>query len=194
MIIDALVEGLIDEAVARRIIVTSGHEFGVCYGKKGIGYIQQKIQKFNASAPRGLMLTLVDFMDTQLSCPPEVVQQWLPHRHPNMAFRVVVREIESWLLADREHFADFLHVSQSRIPQNPEQLDDPKQTVVNLARHSRSKHLREALIPNRTTSAPVGKLYVSEMISFIQNQWDVHVARNHSPSLNRCMSKLEGDR
>jgi len=191
MIMDALVEGLIDEAVARRIIVSSGHEFGVCYGKKGIGYIQQKIQKFNASAPRGLMLTLVDFMDTQLFCPPDVVHQWLPHRHPNMIFRVVVKEIESWLLADRVNFADFLHVSLSRIPANPEQLDDPKQTVVNLARHSRSKHIKEALMPGRATSAPVGKLYASEMISFIQNQWDVRVARGNAPSLNRCMSKLE---
>jgi len=192
MIVDALVEGLIDEAVARRIIVSSGHNFGICYGKKGIGYIQQKIQKFNASAPRGVMLTLVDFMDTRLGCPPEVLCNWLPQRHPNMIFRVVVREIESWLLADCDNFADFLHVPKNRIPTNPEQLNDPKQTVVNLARHSRSKHIRDALIPGCATSAPVGTLYTSEMISFIQTRWDVRVARRNAPSLNRCMNQLEG--
>lgn len=50
MYLNALVEGSLDEAVARRLIRDTGHQFGVCYGKRGIGYVRQKIQGFNKAA------------------------------------------------------------------------------------------------------------------------------------------------
>lgn len=191
MIIDALVEGITDEAVARKIIQATGHDFGVCYGKRGSGYIKKKVRLFNASMPRRPMLTLVDFMDTEAVCSPEVLSTWLPNRHINMLFRVVVREIESWLLADSENFSRFIGVSQSRLPTAPEILDDPKRTVVNLARKSINRHVRQVIVPSRKSSAQVGVLYASEMIRFIGEHWDVQAARQYSPSLEKCMKRLE---
>lgn len=191
MIIDALVEGITDEAVARKIVQTTGHGFGVCYGKRGCGYIKEKVGLFNASTPHRPMLTLVDFMDTDAACSPEVLSAWLPNRHVNMLFRVVVREIESWLLADRENFSKFIGISQSRLPTAPEVLDDPKRTVVNLARKSKYRHIRQAIVPSRNSSAQVGALYASEMIRFIGEHWDIQAARQYSLSLERCMKRLE---
>jgi hypothetical protein len=191
MIIDALVEGITDEAVARKVVQSAGLTFGVCYGKHGIGYIKEKIRPFNVAAPRGPMLTLVDFMDTDADCPPEVLSVWLPNRHGNMIFRVVVREIESWLMADRVNFAKFIGISQSRVPTTPEILDDPKRTVVSLARKSRYRHIREAIVPSRDSTAQVGKLYATEMMRFIQELWDVQAARQYSPSLESCMIRLQ---
>ena len=64
-------------------------------------------------------LALVDFMDTGMECPPSVPSAWTPDRHPNLIFRVVVRELESWLLADRRGIARFLRIPAARVPSAP---------------------------------------------------------------------------
>jgi hypothetical protein len=181
-----------DEAAAFRLITAVGHSPGVCYGKKGCGYIQKKIQGFNRSARSTCYLTLVDLMDTEFSCPPDVLAGWVPHLDPNMLFRVVVRELESWLLADRQNIADFLSVSLIRIPENPEEIRDPKRELVDIARRSRNPRVRRSLVPDFGSTAQVGKLYVSEMNTFINTQWDPQIARRMAPSLDSCLSKLEG--
>ncbi|MDA8079927.1 MAG: hypothetical protein M0Z79_13455 [Nitrospiraceae bacterium] len=182
---------MIDEAVARRIIQATGHDFGTCYGKHGIGYVKEKVKLFNRSAARGVMLVMVDFIDTGADCPPEVVSQYLPHRNSNMIFRVVVAEIESWLLADRTNLANFLCVPQLRMPTLPEQVSDPKQAVVNLARTSRCRHIREAIVPPPQATITEGKMYATEIMKFVREHWDMQKARHNAPSLNKCLSRLE---
>lgn len=188
--INYLVEGEIDEIIALRIISNSGHDIGVGYGKRGIGYIQNKIQNFNQTAQSVFYLVLVDFMDTKLECPPQVVSRWLPHKNNLMFFRVVVREIESWVLADRENLATFLNVNIELMPINPESELDPKRKLVNIARKSRSKRIRDALVPDQDSTAQVGKLYTSEMKRFVSNFWNIDTARKNSPSLDKCLKRL----
>ncbi|MDT4954801.1 MAG: hypothetical protein QOJ02_2939 [Acidobacteriota bacterium] len=190
-IIHPLVEGNLDEAAAFRIIEVTGHTPGTCYGKKGSGYIEQKVRSFNLTAHSTYYLALIDFMDTKLSCPPEVITNWLPNRQPKMLFRVVVREMESWLLADKDNLAEFLKVRANRIPTNPEMVYDPKLELINLARHSISSRIRSALVPEIGSTAQVGKLYNSEMRIFIDTLWNIHAARNYAPSLDRCLRRLE---
>jgi hypothetical protein len=119
-IVNSLVEGDLDEAVAVKLIRDTNHIPGVCYGKHGWTYIRNKIQGFNQAARALHCLTLVDFMDTGLACPPEVVEQWLPNRQPLMLLRVAVQELESWLIADRANLADFLRVDVGIVPVAPE--------------------------------------------------------------------------
>ena len=190
MNVSALVEGMMDEAVAKRLIADAGHEFGTCYGKRGFGYIREKIRGFNNAARSVPTLTLLDHMDTGLECPPEVASQLLPHRRPLLLLSVVVRELESWLLADRAGMASFLKVAPGRIPQNPEEIDDPKRTLVNIARRSRSRRTRDALVPAEGATSQVGKLYTSEIIRFIHQDWSIEVARTNAGSLDRCIRRL----
>lgn len=136
-------------------------------------------------------LALVDFMDTRLACPAEVVNQWLPHRNKQMLFRVVVREIESWLLADTEAMANFLNVEKSFIPTEVEALTNPKQELINIARRSRSKSLRESLVPASQSTAREGILYNPEMIRFVREYWNPDKARINSQSLDKCIQRLE---
>ena len=191
MFINALVEGIMDEAAAQRIIAATGHKFGICYGKRGCAYIRKRVSGFNAAATAVPYLTLVDHMDTELSCPPEVVSRWVPHRRPLMLLRVVVRELESWLLADRQNLAEFLKVSLARIPRHPEGIEDPKRTLINAARRSRSPRMRDALVPKEGSTAQVGPLYASEMIRFIHQHWNIDAARGQSPSMDRCLRRLQ---
>lgn len=190
-VIYSLVEGVIDEAVAVKLIEATGHVHGARYGKRGSGYIKNKIQDFNNTAKNIYYLTLVDFMDTGLPCPGDVVRSWLPNCEPKMIFRVVVQEIESWLLADRKNISKFLNINQVRVPTSPELLSDPKLELVNLARNSRSRSVRAAIAPESGLHAPVGKLYTSEITSFVRTHWDINLARRYAPSLDKCLKCLE---
>ena len=76
-------------------------------------------------------------------------KKWLPYpKHPNLLFRVAVKEVEAWLLAHRAAFATFLGISDKFIPQ--EQVDtipDPKQFLINLAAKSKKRKVRDAIVP-----------------------------------------------
>lgn len=190
MIVNMLVEGVVDEAVARRLIAHCGHESGIAYGKRGWRYIEQRVASFNAAVGSQPLLTLVDLMDTGIGCAPKVVATWLPHRRPNSVLRVVVREIESWVLADRRAVAAFLDVALQKVPLRPEALTDPKRSLVNLARHSRTRAIREALVPRANYAASEGPLYSSELCRFIATVWSPDAAATCSASLAKCVRRL----
>ena len=190
MIIDLLVEGKIDEIVGRKIIEFCDFQPGVVYGNQGWQYIQSKLPGFSVRAQYGNpILTLVDFMDTGLACPPSITN-WLPDPHPRLLLRTVVNEIESWLLADREAIAAYLRISVKHVPEFPEQIPDPKQTLVNLARRKSRRRLNRDLIPPQGISGVVGPGYTYRTHEFIQNYWDVERAAANAPSLKRCVKRL----
>lgn len=103
---------------------------------------------------------------------------------------MVVREIEGWLLADREGMAAFLGVSLALIPAAPEALANPKQTLVNLARGSRRRHVKAALVPAEGVSAVVGPEYVIALQEFVGDAWDVGQAGTNALSLQRTVMRL----
>jgi len=191
MIVDALVEGPTDEAVARRLVAHTGHQFGTCFGKRGCGFVRSKVSGVSQRARFGIaVLTLIDHMDFDYLCPGALVGDWMPNRPAGMLLRVVVRELESWLLADQEGVASYLHVSSALVPDNPEQENDPKQSLLNLARRSRKKRIRDAFVPAPGVSATVGPGYVGEVENFVFNAWNIEAASVVSSSLNRCLLRL----
>lgn len=191
MIVDMLVEGDLDEAVARRLIVLAGHQPGVAFGKQGVSYIQRSLRAFDQRARYGNpVLALVDFLDTHLSCPPELPAIWLPGRSPRLLLRAVVNEVESWLLADRQGMAQLLGLSTDLFPLRPEELADPKQTLVNLARRCRRRKLRDAIVPQPGVTATVGPGYTGVMTEFVLKRWNVQEAQRIAPSLDRCCQRL----
>ena len=107
-----------------------------------------------------------------------------------MLFRVVVREIESWLLADRSGLAGFLQVAVDRMPHYPENEVDPKQSLVNIARRSRSPKIQSSLVPIQGSTATVGQLYNADLVRFVTETWSISNASIYSPSLNKCLSRL----
>lgn len=192
MIVDALVEGPTDEAVARKLVGFCQHRFGTTFGRHGQSYLQTKAFGFNVRAQYGNpILMLVDFMDTGLDCAARVPLAWLgAGRSPRLLLRVVVRELESWLLADSDGVAGWLGISSARIPSDPEALDDPKLTLVNLARRSRRRSPREAIVPSPGMSGVVGPGYTSAIEEFADQRWNVTAAMARSLSLRKCVARL----
>jgi hypothetical protein len=156
----------------------------------GFGKIKKNIAAYNLAALHGHYFVLTD-LDTAHECAPDLISQWLPHeRSPQLIFRVAVHEVESWFLADRESFASFFSVNKALLPLSSDTLPDPKQTVFNLARKSRTRRIREA-IPPIDEYARIGPGYNLEFCDFIQNHWNIEKAKQSSPSLDKAMAALE---
>lgn len=190
--IDGLVEGLLDEYVLAHLIrLNPLLQLGTVRGKRGRPYIEANIGKYNAAAQfstPGLCLFDLDHDP----CPIELINAWLPHgRSPHFLVRIAVREVESWFLADPKHLAEFLKVSLSKIPHNPDHITDPKQAIVSLAAKSTSRQIRESVAPTAGSSAKVGAAYISEMARFIQKYWDVDTAIQNSQSLARAVKAIK---
>ena len=137
-------------------------------------------------------MVLVD-MDHDFVCPGALAADWLPNRSPFMRFRVVVREIEAWLLADAERFAQFFAVKRAAIPNAPESLPDPKAALVGLAATSRKTAIRADMTPRPGSGRNVGPAYTSRLIEFASHSsqgWRPDIAATSAPSLARCLARL----
>jgi hypothetical protein len=108
-----------------------------------------------------------------------------------MLFRVVVQEIESWILADRTSVSSFLGVRKSKIPHHPEELNDPKASLIECARASPKDGLKNALVPDDPTVRAEGPAYTIRMERFVQNQWSLERAMQNAESLRRCVHAVE---
>jgi hypothetical protein len=97
--------------------------------------------------------------------------------------------LESWFLAD-DSMADFLRISGALLPRNPDTETNPKRTLVNLARRSRSARLRSDLVPEEESSGIVGKGYTPRMIEFIERHWRPNRAQHRSESLCRALAAI----
>lgn len=186
------VEDMLSEVVARKILeqTARGYEITTCMCRGGYGYLRTNINEFNRAASGCNFFVLTD-QDDLNSCPPEKIASWLGQEcNSNLIFRIAVMEVESWILAHREAFASFLSVPINRIPDDTDTIPDPKQFLVNLARRSRFTRLRDALIPVTGSSSQQGPDYTNRLSEFINTNWDVNVAREHSNSLERAYSRL----
>jgi hypothetical protein len=188
----AAVEGTLDEAVVRRLIVHVGAEPGPIHGKNGKPHLLRQVKAYNEAARYKPWIVLVDLDDDEV-CAPPFRANWLPCPAPQMCFRVAVREVEAWLLADRERLARFLSVSLGGVPPEPEAIADPKRVMVDLARRSRKREIREEMVPRPESGRPVGPAYSSHLMEFVADTtagWRPDAAAESSESLRRCIHAL----
>lgn len=189
-VVIAAVEGVVDEAVVRRLVAHVGAVPGDVYGKNGKPHLRQRINGYNNAARHTPWLVLVD-LDSDADCAPILRQDWLPDPAPRLCFRVAVRQVEAWLMADPETLARYLGVARHRIPRDPEALPSAKIEMVNLARGSRRRAIREDMVPRRGSGRPVGPAYSSRLIEYVQRHWRPEVAARHADSLGRAIACLE---
>lgn len=190
VIVSAAVEGVADEAVARRLIAYVGAQPGTVYGKQGKPHLKKRVDGFNRAARHGPWLVLVD-LDRDEDCAPPLRATWLPTAAPLLCFRIAVRAVEAWLLADEEAIAAFLGVARGKVPAAPETLASPKQEMVNLARISIRRDIREDMVPHEGSGRLVGPAYASRLIEFAANLWEPARATERSDSLRRTIECLE---
>lgn len=190
--VNLLVESPLDESVLRRMAGLNAQiTVGVCRRAGGRSVLEKNIEPVNNASAYAPYVCLLD-LDHD-ACAPGLIKRLLPQgSHHNLCLRVAVREVEAWLLADRANFAAFLGVAINRIDPYPDRNPDPKALVVDLARRSRFKRIRQDIVPlPQDRTAKVGKAYNDALIRFVAEKWDIGVARQNSPSLERACRALQ---
>jgi hypothetical protein len=180
-------EGTTDAAVLQRLLQWMGFAVAATYTKGGKGQLDKKLRSYNEAAKLAPWLVV---RDADADCAPALVRELLPQPADAMCFRLAVPQIEAWLLADRSRLATFLSVSASRFPGAPDQVRDAKAELVNLARHSRNRQIREDLVPDAGISRSVGPGYTARLLEFA-DIWHPGQAASASPSLASCIRALE---
>jgi len=189
VVLSGEVEGLLDEAVLRRLVHCCGGMPGDIFGRQGKSHLLKRLEGYNQAARRSPWVVLVD-LDTDADCAPPFRTTCLPQAERLMCFRVAVRAVEAWLLADAKRLAGFLGVPVSRMPRNPEAVEDPKGVVVDLARQSRQRAIKEDMVPRRGSGRRVGPAYAARLTKFVQDTdagWRPDTAAEQSYSLSRCL-------
>ena len=189
--INLVFEDALSEAVLKQMLKQSQRPFSVgqCLNQRGYGKIKKIISGLNYGAKGMPYLVLTDLDNAE--CPLVIISEWLTQpKHPNLLFRIAVKEVEAWLLAHREAFAKFLGISVDLIPGDADRIPDPKQLLITLARRSRKRKLRDAIVPDPNSTATIGKDYNGQLIQFVNKSWQVASAQTNSPSLERAMNAL----
>lgn len=99
-------------------------------------------------------------------------------------------EVESWIMADRQSFANFLSIPQHRVPLDTDAIARPKELLVSLARHSRSSRVRADLVPASGSTSRVGPAYNLRLASYVQDFWHPESAAAVSESLRRTLARM----
>lgn len=189
MTIAVVIEGDTDLPFVKKLVTDAGLDlthFIDCGGKGGL---DRDLERYNEAARLSPWLVLRD-LDDDAPCAPSFLSDRALAAAPWMCFRIAVREIEAWLLADHEGVATYFRVDARWIPSEPDSEHDPTQTLVNLARKSKNSRVRKAMVPRPGTSTAVGPEYEGAVIEFGSEVWDVARASARSPSLRRARAAL----
>ena len=197
MILNSLilaVEDELSEAISAKILNSFGIEIGIVLREGGNAYLRQKAPELNRSAS-GMDIFLLTDLDSPRDCPPELIRSWIRGTlNPRFFFRVAVMEVESWLMADRIGFANFLSIPIHRIPSPTDDIPEPKECLVSLARRSKKRRLRDELVPKPGAKIPVGYGYNTRLSQFVRDHWDLERAASASPSLKRTLNRISQGR
>ena len=184
-----------EDEITHQIMLKIYEYFGCFFEYKAIlcngkGKIKKRIKAYNNAAQHGYYFIIAD-LDNEYECAPFLINDWLPDiRSSQLLFRVAVHEVESWILADKENLAAFFSISKELVPLYPDNEMDPKRTIISLAKRSRKREIREAIVPI-DDYASIGPEYNTKLQSFIQSFWSIDSARKNSYSLDKAIKSLE---
>jgi hypothetical protein len=158
------------------------------YSEGGFGYIKKNLNGFN-EASKGYPFFVLTDLDN-VHCAPELIRDWLKFpKHSNLIFRIAVREVEAWLLADIEGFSKYTGISKANFNLRPEEIVDPKLELLNLIRKCRKRSIREDILP-KDEFASCGPNYNGRLAEFVIYYWDIIRASSRSDSLHRAFQYL----
>ena len=188
------VEDELSEAISTKILNSFGIEIRIVLREGGNAYLRQKAPELNRSAS-GMDIFLLTDLDSAENCPLGLINSWIKGTpNPRFFFRVAVMEVESWLMADRTGFANFLSIPIHRIPFPTDDILNPKEYLVSLARSSKKRRLRDELVPKPGAKIPVGYGYNTRLIEFVRDYWNLEHAAATSPSLKRTLDRISQGR
>lgn len=130
-------------------------------------------------------------LDTAV-CASELRNTWLPQgvaKPERLVFRIAVRQVESWLLADRESLASFLSIPVANFPAEPDALPNAKRKLLEIIQSKGRRKWHGEMLP-RVRTASIGPRYNERLCAYIGDHWDPARAARRSPSLARALEAV----
>ena len=186
-------EDTLIEQAAQKIIACENSELTVSnlMGRRGFSYFKSRVDQIRRSATSLKFLVFLDGDELGATCPSDAIKGWFQTTEPdNIYVRFAFHEVESWLLADRHNLAEFLNVPISAVPVVTDNDRNTKETLIQLARRSRSREIVQDLVPTSGFTSSVGPAYNSRISKFIQTGWDVRTAAKSNSSLARACRRV----
>ena len=183
-------EDQVSEFIMTKLVEkTNKFQLAYSYSENGFGYIRRNMKGWNQAA-KGCPFFILTDLD-QTDCAPNLIGDWLPVKpHPNLIFRIAVKEVEAWLLADIEGFSEYTGISTVNFNEATEGIKDPKNELFRLIRRCRKRAIREDILP-KNEFAQIGPNYNERLCEFIILHWNIERAMKRSDSLKRAMEHLE---
>lgn len=161
----------------------------------GNSQLKEKCPAFLNMAKGELNTFVITDLDN-IVCAGELIREWfsIPDTNPvslpnEILFRVAVREIESWILADRQAWAEYINIPEANFSDSPDELDDPKQHLLTVIRNKGRSRLHREMLPRQ--AAHIGPEYNKVLSEFILSSWKPSRAAVRSPSLKRAIRALD---
>jgi hypothetical protein len=186
--VDLVVEDVLQAASVQKVVALHATrvQLGYVYMKGGSGFIDKNIHRYAGAAAHKPFIVVRDL--DRVECAPIMALALLPHGvPPGLLLCIPVREVEAWFLADLESLRAYLGLPSLRVG-DPESIPHPKRFLVESARRSKKKSIRQGLVPVGVAS--VGQLYNSTMLEYVESHWRVDKASERSPSLQRFTQKI----
>lgn len=183
-------EDELSEAVGRRLLAEGACQFhiGPVLRRGGSGYLHSRMKSWCELA-RSQSILLITDLDRH-ACPVTMKADWLRgYQAPeNLLFRIAVREIESWLLADHEAIRVLLGKGVS-LPSDADGIVNPKQRLLQLASKAK-RQIREDLVAVDGATTRQGIAYNARLRVFVGTVWEPARAARNSDSLRRARRRI----
>jgi hypothetical protein len=182
-------EDELSEQVGLHLAHEAGFEVGECLRRGGNGYLRSRVANF-CQMSQTLPVLLITDLD-QARCASTLVKEWLGKKQKpaSFMFRVAVREVESWLLADHDAMRALLGRKATKLPTAPDDLQDPKEALLRLALNA-PRDVRDDLVVKQGSIASQGIGYNARLCGLVRDSWQAARAANRSPSLQRARIRL----
>lgn len=157
----------------------------------GYGSLEKRCPSFLNMAKGGLYTISLADLDTR-PCAAALIRQWfsIPDEQPielpkQVVFRVAIREVESWIMADRDAWAEHVEIPADNFSAAPDELPDPKLHLLNVIRKKGRKRYHKEMLPIGIAS--IGPGYNDVLCEFVRQHWSPVRAGKNSPSLKRAI-------
>lgn len=176
--IDYAGEGATDAILARRLIEEVGGLPGRDHvtGRRAHGkqWLDMTLPGLAIAARHGRRVLVLRDLD-DAGCAVALLRKLVPQPLPSFCVRIVVREIEAWMLADAAGIAKALGLKAQQVPANPEALVNPKAALAALGRLSPRRETRRLLTGSRQE-------FQGWVGAFISEGWSPSRSRTNAPS------------
>lgn len=183
-------EDELSETIGLRLLEEHGVTPTQCLRRGGYGYLRSKMSNWIALAKLHPVVLLTDL--DQMACPVQLRVDWFKNKQlpTSLCFRIAVREVEAWLLADPAAI-NTLFGKSVKLPLAPEHLPDPKRTLLQLVDSKGSRDLKEDMIRVESGVLKQGVGYNARLSGIVRTAWDPVRAAERAPSLARARVRLD---